>query len=161
MAAAGLAMQIVGGGIQAGGDILKGQMTANSLRAQAEQQRVQAEEATQAGQYNAFRSQLQATQVLGHNEAAYGASGVTSSSTSVNEVLRAGATNAELDRQNIIHGADIKAINYKNEASLEEFGANSALEGSYFAAIGDILGSSKGVIANASSSGASGVTAGG
>lgn len=142
------AIGAAGGMLGAAGALVKGQMTANSLLAQAKAQELQATEARQAGDYNAFRSQLGATAALGRAEAAYGASGVSSGSVSEQSVLMAGATNAELDRQNIIHGADIKAINYENEASLNRFGANSALQGSYFSAIGSLLGGSASALSN-------------
>jgi len=142
MAGAMPAVSSIGGLVSAGGSLLKGRMTANTLNAQAEMQRVQAEEALQAGQYNAFRQELVAKQALGRAAAAYGAAGITSGSTSAQSVLMAGAMNAELDRQNIIHGSEINAINHENQASLDEFGGNSALEGSYFSAIGSVLGGS-------------------
>lgn len=148
MAAAIPAMGVVGGVISGMGALKKGQMTANSLQAQAGLERVQAGEARQAGEFNAFRSQLQATQSLGRTTAAYGASGVSSDSTSAQAVLMAGAQNAELDRQNIIHGADIKATTYANQASLESFGANSALHGSYFSALSSVLGGSSQELGN-------------
>ena len=103
-------------------------------------ERVQAGEAEEAGQFDVFKQQLKATQSLGRATAGYGAAGVASGSTSVQDVLGAGAMNAELDRQEILHGADIKAVSHENQASLDTFGANSALEGSYFSAIGSVLG---------------------
>lgn len=131
------------GGVVSGvGALIKGQMTANSLLAQARAEEVQAEQAREAGTYDVYRQQLQAAQSIGRATAAYGASGVASGSTSEQSVLMAGAANAELDRQVILHGADIKAVNYENESSLNKFGANSALEGSYFSALGSVLGGS-------------------
>lgn len=153
MAAAGPIMSLTGGAIGAEGALLKGQMTANSLNAQADQERIQAEEAKQAGAYNVFRQQMQATQSLGRATAAYGASGVASGSTSEQSVLMAGAMNSELDRQNILHGANMKAVQYENQASLNKFGANSALEGSYFSAIGSVLGGGQTQLANRATSG--------
>ena len=127
-----------GGVLSAYGDIMQGQMTSQSLQAQAKLQEEQANEAGEAGQFNAARSMLISGQKIGQSIASYGASGVTQGSGSVQDVLGASAANAELDRLNILHGADIKAINYNNQASLDRYGADSALQGSYWKAAGSI-----------------------
>jgi hypothetical protein len=55
-------------------------------------------------------------------------------------VVQASHQNAELDRLNILHGADIRAINYENQAAMDKFGADSAIKGSYWSALGSITG---------------------
>lgn len=154
MAGAMPAAGAVGGVVSAYGSLLNGQNTANSLNAQAGMQRVQAGEALQAGNYDAYRQALMAREAQGRATAALGASGVASGSSSEQAVLMSGAINAELDRQNILHGADIRATNYENQASLDSFGASKALEGSYFSALAGVLGGASSGIANLTASGA-------
>lgn len=130
--------QAGGGGIAAYGNIIQGQMTAQTLDAQANLQESQASEAEQAGGYNASRAMLLANQKIGQIKGAYGASGVSQTSGSVQDVLGASAASAELDRLNILHGADIKAINYNNQASLDRYGAQSAIYGGNWKAAGSL-----------------------
>lgn len=131
--AAGMAF---GSGLQAIGALQQGQATANSLNAQADLQIQNAAEAEAAGRFNAMRSTLNANQKIGTIAANYGASGVTSASGSVQAVLTASASNAEMDRLNILHGADLQSIQYENQASMERRGAQSAITGSIFSAVG-------------------------
>ena len=140
----------VGGGVVAGiGALEQGKMTYNTLEAQAGMQQTQAQEAMTAGDYNAYLSGVRATQQIGAATAEYGASGVSTASGSPADVLMAGARNAEMDRQTILYGADLEAVNHENQASLDSFGANSALEGSYFKAIASVLGGASGALSNA------------
>ena len=131
--AAGMAAS---GGVQAAGALIQGQSSANSLDAQADLNIENANEAEQQGAFDATKSTIQAGHKIGSEVANYGASGVTSTSGSVMAVLGASAANAELDRLNILHGADIKSIQYQNQASMERLGATSAIVGSYFSAAG-------------------------
>lgn len=141
--------------IQAFGSLAAGQSTASALNAQAALQRQQAQEAIAAGQYDAMRSQLMSSQKIGQSIASYGASGVTGNSGSVLSVLAASASHAELDRLNILHGADIKSANYRNQAALDEAGASSAIAGSRWAALGNVVSG----MSNAASSAYSGSSA--
>jgi hypothetical protein len=140
------AAPIVAGGISAYGAIQAGQSTADSLNAQADIAMKNADEALAQGKYNAARQSAVADNKIGASIAAYGASGVATNYGSAAEVIGAGARNAELDRLNILHGADVKAINYRNQAAMDRYGADSAIKGSYWQALGDISG---GLIKNA------------
>lgn len=130
------AIPLAGGAISAYGDVQQGQMTSDSLNRQADNLMQQAAEAEQKGQYDAMRQQIGADHKIGQSIAAYGASGVTSNSGSVLDVIHASHMNSELDRLNILHGADIRAINYQNQASMNRYGAESAKLGSYWKALG-------------------------
>lgn len=141
MAAALPIAMVAGGGLSAYGALQKGQMTAQTLQAQAVLNQGNAQEAVNAGQYNATRETLLANQKMGAEIAGYGASGVDVNSGSAAAVLAASATNAELDRLNIIHQSEVKAINYNNQASLDQYGAESAIQGSKWEAIGDLFSS--------------------
>lgn len=134
--------QIAGKGVMAYGQLLAGQATSDSLNAQADLQIQNAQEALAQGKFNAQRSQIQSGQKIGAEVAGYGASGVRSSSGSVMNVLAAATSNAEMDRLNILHGADIKAISYENAASMERTQAHNAKIGSYFGAVGSLVGAS-------------------
>lgn len=129
---------LIAGGIAAAGNIMQGQATSNALNAQAALQIQNASEAEAQGQYDANKSSLESATKIGAITAGYGASGVTTTSGSALNVLGASAANAELDRLNILHGADVKAINYENQASMEKVGAQSAQIGSFFGAAGSI-----------------------
>jgi hypothetical protein len=135
-----MSTSMLGGPFNAAGDIVQGQMTSQTLDAQAGLADANAQEAENQGQYNATRQSLISSQKIGESEAAYGASGVTSSSGSVADVIGASNANAEMDRLNILHGADIKALNYNNQALMDRYGAASATYGSYWAAAGAITG---------------------
>lgn len=130
------ALPIAGAGISAYGDIQQGNMTSDSLNEQARNLTSQAVEAQQKGQYDAMRQQLVSEHKIGTSIASYGASGVTASSGSMLDVVQASHQNAELDRLNILHGADIRAINYQNQASMDRYGADSARMGAYWKALG-------------------------
>jgi hypothetical protein len=129
---------LFGSMLSAGGSILQGQAESTSLEAQADLQIQNAAEAREQGKLNAAKSAVESGHKIGAIGAAAGASGVTSDSGSIQEILRASASNAEMDRLNILHGADIKAIQYENAASLSRFGAKSAVMGSYFSAVGSM-----------------------
>ena len=129
-----------GGIVGAAGALVQGQMTSDSLNVQANYLDQQGQEAEAQGKYDAFRQQLIAGKKIGAGEAGYGAAGVSSNSGSALQVMQASNMNAELDRLNILHGADLKAINLQNQAALDRFGADSAETGAKWAAFGDIVG---------------------
>lgn len=122
------------------GDLIQGNTTANSLNAQAEMMDRNADAAIQAGEVNAQKQMITAQAKMGQTIAGYGASGVTSTSGTLLEVLKASSQNANLDVMNIKHGAEVRAANYRHQAALNRFGAKTALTGSYFKAMGDAFG---------------------
>jgi hypothetical protein len=128
------------GGISAYGAIQSGQMTSQSLNAQADYALQNAAEAEAQGAFDANRQSLVSASKIGTQQAALGASGVSSGYGSGANILAASASNAEMDRLNILHGADIKAINYQNQAALDRYGGASAVQGSYWKAAGDLTG---------------------
>lgn len=126
--------------MSAKGAIDAGRMTSQSLNNQADNLEAQAQESEDKGAYDAMREQMISGQKIGTATAAYGAAGVSATSGSVLDVMQASHQNAELDRLNILHGADVRAINYKNQASMNRFGGQSALFGAYWQALGDLSG---------------------
>lgn len=147
---------MLGGPFNAAGDIVQGQMTSQSLDAQAGLATANAQEAEDQGQYNARRQSLISSQKIGTSVASYGAAGVTADSGSVANVIGASNANAELDRLNILHGADVKSLNYLNQATMDRYGAASATYGSYWQAAGAITGGAIQGISSATQGGGSG-----
>jgi len=138
----GTGMGGYGAGSQAGGDFISslgalysGQSEAAALNAQSTIQAQNASLDLAASRTNAARSQILSGQRIGAIQAAAGASGVTQSG-SVLSILAASTMNAEMDRQNILFGGQVKAIQAENQSSMDQFGAQSALTGSYFKAAG-------------------------
>lgn len=139
MAAGAVAGIAAGYGLSAIGNIVQGQGEASALNYNAQIQQNNATAALISAKLNADKSSLQSNKIIGQAKANYGASGVTSDSGSVLDVIAASSANAELDKQNILYGGQIKAINADNQASLDRISANNALTGSYFGAAGNIL----------------------
>lgn len=79
-----------------------------------------------------------ATQVLGSARAAYGASGVTAEGSPL-DVLTMSASNAELDRQNILYRGELKAMGYQDTARLDRSRAGAAAKNGYFGAASAVL----------------------
>jgi hypothetical protein len=134
----GAGVSLASGLISAIGSIYQGQTTASALDAQANLADQNAAEAEAQGRYNAMKEQMLAGIKIGSISANYGASGVRSNSGSAEAVIAASTSNSELDRLNILHGADVRSIMYQNQASMDRVGATSALTGSTFAAVGSL-----------------------
>jgi hypothetical protein len=130
---------MAGNGFQAVGDIIQGNQTASMLNYQATIQKQNAQNALTAATLNANRQQMQTTRAIGGITAGYGASGVENNSGSVQAVLAASAANGEMDRQNILYGGQIRAINSENQASMDNYSANNALNAGYFNAVAGVL----------------------
>jgi hypothetical protein len=122
------------------GAIIGGKQQSDLLNYQADIQTRNAYEARSSAEFNAHRQMITADKVMGNASANYGSAGVDASSGSVLSVLGASAANAELDRQNILHGGEIRAVNYENQANIDRLGANNALNASYFNAIASAFG---------------------
>lgn len=131
-------MMGAGAGLGVVGSLISGQQTAGLLDAQAQLQRTNATNALYAAKVNADRQSILATKKIGSMTADYGASGVDATSGSVLAAIGASAGNAELDRQNIIHGGDLQAIQAENQASLDERGASNAITASYWNGLGGL-----------------------
>jgi len=129
-----------GMGLGAFGALVQGQQTSDVLQYQATIQSRNAAEARASAQYNADRQSVIASRVIGAESTGFGASGVEASSGSVLSVIGASTANAELDRLNILHGGEMRAVNYENQASLDQLGARHAIQASYFDAISSLVG---------------------
>lgn len=135
------------------GDIYQGQAQSDALTRAATIQRQNAALDIESSQANADRQSIMANQKIGAATTGYAASGVTADSGSAMAVLAASHANAELDKQNILHGGIVRATNYNNQAAMDETGAESASKGSYLNAISSIvMGGSKAFGASAGAS---------
>lgn len=143
-----MASSMAGGMFQAAGSLIQGKQTANSLKYQAQVQTNNANEALTAASLNANRNSLMATKMIGQASAAYGASGVSGDSGSVLSVLGASAANAELDKQNILYGGQIRSINSMNQAHMDDIGATNAVNASYFNAFAGMTGGMSSAVMN-------------
>ncbi len=150
------ASQTVGTGFGAFGALVQGQNTANSLNYDAQVQQNNATTALTTAKFNADKQSLLATRQMGAATAAYGASGVSADSGSVMAVMGASAANAELDRQNILHGGDIRATNYENQVSIDQLGASNAIKSSYFNALSAMVAGGGKIAANNQTAGGGG-----
>ncbi len=121
------------------GALMQGQAQANALDRAASIERNNAALDIQTGQTNAAISSMRSNKAIGGIAASYGANGIAGDSGSVLNELAASTSNAELDRQNIMHGAQVRAVNYQNQATMDDIGAQSALKGSYFNAISSVM----------------------
>lgn len=107
---------LIGGAFSAGAIDDETSATAEALLRDQHLQEKNAEIAREAGQYNAARQQDSANMSYGATSADVAASGITQDSGSVLDILRQSHQNAELDRLNILHGAELQAIDASNRA---------------------------------------------
>jgi hypothetical protein len=121
------------------GSLYAGAMESATLTAQSNIQNQNAQLDIEAGASNAARSQIISGQKIGAIQGAAAASGVTQSG-SVLSIMAASSMNAEMDRQNVLYGEQVKAVQEENQASMDAYGAQSAQQGSYFKAAGGAVG---------------------
>ena len=135
----GAALKAFGGATQGIGALIQGMAQGNALDFQATVAGQNANEAIDQGNFNAQKSQLISGERIGAIQAGYGASGVSGNSGSAAAVLMSSASNAELDRLNILHGADIKATNFQNQMSLDRMGASSSRTGGFLNGVSGLV----------------------
>ncbi len=80
---------------------------------------------------NAEAHERKARQQLGSIRAGYGASGVGMEGSPM-DVLESSAMMAELDRQNILYGGELRASGYESTAGLELMKGENAVTSSYY-----------------------------
>jgi len=122
----GAAVPFIGGIFKAGGALSQAQDRAWVLEDEAISAEKNAGLARQEGAYNLERHRIVSAKTMGGISADYGASGITADSGSVLDVLRESHTNSEMDRQNILFGAETKARNYEDHARAARQGAKNA-----------------------------------
>jgi len=113
----GSALPLLGGMASAASIDAETNTTMEALLAEQKAQTKNAEIAREAGAFNASRQQEDANQAYGTIRADVAASGTEQDSGNVFDILRQSHANAELDRLNILHGAELDAISSENRAS--------------------------------------------
>lgn len=128
----------IGAGVGALGGLMSGIAEDDALEKQAKLQEQNARMAILKAKSDAVRQSVISSKAIGGETAAYGASGLEQSG-SVTAVLTASATNAELDRQNVLHGGVIRSMNFLNQAENDKFGGQQALQGGYMSALASVF----------------------
>ena len=140
MSAGGPLLSVKSGIVSAKGsiDAGEGQAKAYEFNAQvAEQNAIQAQliSAQQERQ-----SRINSRRQLGEMRTGYGASGVNMEGSPM-AVLAESAAAAEMDALNIKYGGESKAMNFRNEASLNRYAAGQARSAGYMGAASSLLSS--------------------
>lgn len=131
-----LGLMGAGVGLSLFGGLQQGFAQGDALDTSAQIARQNAQQAEWAGAFDATRQSIISSKKIAGEQAGYAASGVSQTSGSVLNVLASAHANAELDRQSILHGADVRAIQYENQASMDEISASSARQGAILGAFG-------------------------
>lgn len=128
-----------GGLLSAIGSIKQGNDEANVSSYNADIANNNANLAIEQSQTEAKAFGIKSAMQLGSIQAGYGASGVSGASGSAQDVLRASAANAELDRLNILNQGASKANAYENEATLDMYRGGNQKESGYLGAATALL----------------------
>lgn len=131
---------LMGGVMQGAGAIMQADEESSGLLQEAEAADRNASIAVAAGKYNVMRQQQEAYKVIGSVKSDYAASGITADSGSVLDVIRESHINAELDRQNIKYGADLKALELRSRATALRQKASNVKQMGYFSAFSSLFG---------------------
>ena len=121
------------------GDVYNGNVQHEAYYRSAEIADMNANIATSQAAEAVVRQQRQASLVKGAAVAAKGASGFKASDNE--DVLWSSALQSSLAAKDIAYEGQLKAIGYKNEASIDRFKGDQAKIGGYFNAAGDLMGS--------------------
>ena len=132
-------LQIIGTAVSVIGALNQGQQQQDSSEYNAAVARNNATASRQQAEANAAAQQRRARQTIGAMRAGYGASGVGLEGSAL-DVLESSAAMAELDRQNILYGGELRAQGYESTAGLELMRGENAVTGSYFSAGSALLG---------------------
>ncbi len=137
----------IGGFLQAGGSIMEAHDKADAYNKEAEDYERNASRTRSVGQYNAMRLNIAAGRKFGGISADYAASGVSSDSQSVLDVLQSSHVNAEFDRLNVLHGAEMRAQSMDERSLYDRSASNRATQMGYFNAVTSVfsMGANAGV----------------
>lgn len=151
--------QIAGTAMSVIGALNQGQQAKSAANYNAAVANNNAIASRQQAEANAAAQQRKARLQLGSMRAGYGASGITMEGSAM-DVLEQSAATAELDRQNILYGGELKAGGYQSTAGLELMRGEHAETASYFNA-GSALLSGMGKMGAFDSGGSEGVVSSG
>lgn len=137
--AASSSLSTVAGVTSAVGTGLSAAASASANRAQADALNRQAQMEQQAGAYERNRRARANTQALDRMRGQYLSSGIDLGG-SVADVIADSATEASLDEQAILYGTQVRADNYRFEASMARQAGRNAIIGGALGMAGDVLG---------------------
>ncbi len=133
-------LAVAGGAVKAIGDSKKAEAQAEADEFNASVKGQQAIAAVAQATEEARISRVQSQAFIGQQKANYGASGVSASSGSTEDILSSSGAKAELDALNIQHKGDMQAWALKNGASLDKMAAQNSRDAGGWAVAGDVIG---------------------
>lgn len=128
LAAAGVTLAAVGTAVAVYGTVQQGNAAKDAAEHNSQLAAQQALIAQQQAEQDAQMQQRQARQRIGAASAAYGASGVSGDGSPL-DVLSTSASQAELDRQNILYKGKLKSLGYQDQSQLDTAAAGNAQSG--------------------------------
>lgn len=138
MAAAAMALQAVGGIVEAGGHIYEGNAAGAAADYNAAASRQKAAQAEQQAAEEERRARIQSRKQIGESRAAVGASGVQLEGSPL-DAIEESAMNAELDALTIRHQGQVKKQGFLADAQLSEFEGKTARTAGYIRAASSVL----------------------
>lgn len=124
-------LMAAGYALQGISQVMSTQGQVRSLSAQAGVAEKNADLAILQAKFNAQNQVIQSQKQIAAGEAGYAASGV-SGGGSVFAVIADSMINAELDRLSIIHGGDVRAANFRNQAASAKQASRDASAAGFF-----------------------------
>jgi parvulin-like peptidyl-prolyl isomerase len=134
----GIVLGVAGLAMNAVGAISQGMAASKAADYNAAINARNAQIAQQQAQADAEAQQRQAYQRMGAIRAAYGASGVTPEGSPL-DILANSASQAELDRQNILYKGKLRAIGYTDQSNLDAMQSDAAMTSGYIGAGSSLL----------------------
>lgn len=131
---------MMGGYFQAVGSLMEANEIDSAYKDQAHDLDRAAQATRNNAEYNAKQLMIQAGKKIGGMSADYAASGISSDSGSVLDVIAGSHANAELDRLNIKHEGDLKAFDYERRATRARSSGDAAMQMGYFNAFASVFG---------------------
>lgn len=131
---------LIGGFFQGMGALMEADDRAWALRDEGDALNRSAKIARAAGKFNAERQQVVAGKQLEEMKVGYATSGVSLDSGSVLDVLRESASNAEMDRMNILYSTELQAKNMEEGAAAAYDAAKKEKKKGNFQAFAAIFG---------------------
>lgn len=120
-----IGMTMLGGVMSAQSAQRQAKAKADADRFNAAVAKRNADAARSQGAQDAAAKEREGIKQIGAARAAYGAAGVTSEGSPL-DVLASTASNIELDRQTILYKANLRAMGYEDEATLDLMAADNA-----------------------------------
>lgn len=135
---AGGPLKLIGGLVQAYGQVQAGEAAQRAYEFNANQAEQNAAQAQLIAAQDERQTRILGRKALGSMRAAYGASGVTLEGSPM-DVLAESAAQAELDALNIKFSGETKATNLRNQAKILRYQGGQAKSAGYLSASATLL----------------------